>query len=102
MQVEDDKIDVKDNEFLRQFEAHVNGRLVALEYSLHPRKIFLTKFRIDEDLKRNGLEQKFFKAVFDILVEKDIRVMPTCPDVARFFRAHRRQYRDLLPVGINI
>jgi hypothetical protein len=38
------KMEIKDNELLRQFEITTDTGLVAIEYSLQDRKIFLTKF----------------------------------------------------------
>ena len=37
-------MEIKDNELLRQFETQTDQGLVAIEYSLQDRKIFLTKF----------------------------------------------------------
>lgn len=93
---------IKDNDFLRQFETRINGEFVNLEYSLQPRKIFLTKFIMSAALREKGYEKKFLKAVFDRLSEQHIRVVPTSPEVAKFFKANKREYRSLLPIGISI
>ena len=37
-------MEIKDNELLRQFEIITETGLVAIEYSIHERKLFLTKF----------------------------------------------------------
>lgn len=97
-----DDFEVKDNDFLRQFEARVDDQLIKLEYTEQPRKIFLTKFVITDQLKAQGYGEKFLEAVFDRFLEKQYRVMPTCPEVTRFFKSHKRKYKKLLPVGINI
>ena len=97
----DVELEIKDNDFLRQFETRIDGQLVKLEYSLHPRKIFLTKFVMNENLKNCGYDQKFMERVFDKLSEQKIRVVPTCPEVKRFFKANKRKYKSLLPIGIN-
>ena len=42
------------------------------------------------------------EAVLEEIKDRNTRVMPTSPDVAKFMRKNRRKYKDLLPVGINI
>ena len=37
-------MEIKDNELLRQFEIITETGLVAIEYSIQERKLFLTKF----------------------------------------------------------
>ena len=37
-------MEIKDNELLRQFEIITSTGLVAIEYSIQERKLFLTKF----------------------------------------------------------
>lgn len=98
----DENFEVKDNEFLRQFETRIEGKFVTLEYSAQPRQIFLTKFVMDDSLKKRGFDQKFLKAIFDKLSDDRKRVVPTCPQVTQFFKAHKREYRELLPTGLNI
>ena len=39
-------ISINDNNFLRQFEVEINGKLAKVEYALQERKIFLTKIFI--------------------------------------------------------
>lgn len=101
MKVEE-KLEVKDNEFLRQFESEIDGEFVKLEYSSQPRNIFLTKFVISDSLIKRGVDQEFLTAVFDMLLDEEKRVLPTCPQVTRFYKAHKRKYRALLPTGINM
>lgn len=96
------ELDIKDNEFLRQFEFHLNGELARIEYSLQERKIFLTKIEIPETLKKNGYSDSFIAAVFDIIKDRNISLVPTCTEITSFLRNNRRKYKNLLPVGINI
>ena len=39
----DSKLELQNNEFLRQFETLVNGQLARIEYAEQEKKIFLTK-----------------------------------------------------------
>ncbi len=96
------EISVTDNEFLRQFETQLEGELAIIEYSSQDRKIFLTKLVMSDQLKEKGYLDPFIAKVLDVIKEREVRVMPTSPAVARFMRKHRRKYKDMLPVGINI
>ncbi len=99
---ENENFEIKDNEFLRQFETQIDGKLIKLEYSAQPRKIFLTKFVISDEFRTKGFDRQFLEAIFDKLIAENYRVVPTCPEVASFYKAHRRKYRELLPTGITI
>lgn len=89
-----------DNEFLRQFETTIDNKLAKIEYSLQDRKIFLTKIDMPEgsEDQMNG----FIKAVFENIEERNISLVPTSREIAKFMRSNRRKYKKLLPVGINI
>ncbi|MDR9456100.1 MAG: N-acetyltransferase [Salegentibacter sp.] len=100
MNAEDLKI--TDNEFLRQFEVSINNELAAIEYVQQERKIFLTKLQMSDVLKEQGYMEPFIKAVLEEIKERNTRVMPTSPEVAKYMRKNKRLYKDLLPVGINI
>ena len=98
----DTQLSITDNEFLRQFESEIEGELVKIEYSQQDRKIFLTKLVMNQELREKGYLEPFIENVLDIIKERDTRVMPTSPVVAKFMRKNRRKYKSLLPVGINI
>ncbi|HLS30442.1 MAG TPA: N-acetyltransferase [Flavobacteriaceae bacterium] len=99
----DEVFEIKNNEFLRQFEAEIEGELITLEYSEQPRQIFLTKLSVNEEMKLRGDDQVFLRSLFDKFTEENqTRIMPTCPEVREFFKAHKREYRGLLPTGINL
>lgn len=89
------------NEFLRQFEIEVNNSLARIEYSKQERKIFLTKIHIPEEIKDDTFEDAFIVKVLEFISEKNLRVVPTSPKIARFVRSNRR-YKQLLPVGIKL
>ena len=93
---------VTDNEFQRQFECNIEGELACIEYSQQDRKIFLTKVGMSEGLREKGYFEIFLSNVLEEIRERNTRVVPTSPDIAKFMRKNRRKYKDLLPVGINI
>lgn len=96
------ELSVTDNEFLRQFECEIDGDLAKIEYSEQDRKIFLTKLVMSEELKQKGYMEPFISKVLEIIKERNTRVMPTSPAVVRYMKKHRRKYKEMLPVGINI
>ena len=92
---------IKDNSFLRQFEARIDGHLAKIEYSSQERKIFLTKLVIPEAISREDFREDSIKAVLHHIQEQNLRVVPTSPQIAGFLRKNR-QYKEMLPVGIRI
>lgn len=90
-----------DNDFLRQFELKIENELAKIEYSLQERKIFLTKIVIPSKIKSESIEDDFLNMVFNNIKERNISVVPTSPEIAKFMRRNRK-YKSLLPVGIRI
>ena len=93
-------IEVTDNEFLRQFEATFENKMAKMEYSLQERKIFLTKIQMPEGTEDHMND--FIVAVFNEVRKREISLVPTSTEIAKFMRSNRRKYKKLLPVGINI
>lgn len=90
-----------DNEFLRQFELNVENKMAIVEYALQERKIFLTKLIIPETIRTKEFELEFIDMVFSNIKERNISVVPTSPEIAKFVRGNRK-YKRMLPVGIRI
>lgn len=93
-------MEIKDNELLRQFEIVTDTGLVAIEYSLQERKIFLTRFCENENLDVD-LQDEFIKNVLAIAEERKLKVVPTHLRLIKFFRKNRR-YQEMLPPGLKI
>ena len=93
-------IELTDNEFLRQFEATFDDKMAKIEYSLQERKIFLTKISMPEGTEEHMND--FIVSVFNEVEDRNISLVPTSPEIAKFMRSNRRKYKKLLPVGINI
>ncbi len=98
----DVELEIIDNEFLRQFETTIEGQKAKIEYAQQERKIFLTKLIMSEEHLEKGYGEDFIVAVFNVIQERNIRLVPTSPIIAKFMRKNRRKYKDLLPVGINL
>ncbi|MCT4630033.1 N-acetyltransferase [Winogradskyella sp.] len=94
-------VELIDNDFLRQYELKVENDMAIIEYSLQERKIFLTKLVIPETIKSMEFKKEFLEMVFDDIKERNISVVPTSPEIAKFVRSNRK-YKRMLPVGIRI
>ncbi|WP_147677947.1 GNAT family N-acetyltransferase [Algibacter pacificus] len=93
--------ELNDNDFLRQFEIKIDDHLAIIEYSLQERKIFLTKLIVPEEIEDENFKKDFLTAVFEQIAERNLSVMPTCPEIAKFVRGNRK-YKRMLPVGVRI
>ncbi|MBL7559371.1 N-acetyltransferase [Olleya sp. YSTF-M6] len=96
-----DAAELVDNEFLRQFELKIDDHFAKIEYSLQERKIFLTKLILPEPLNNEEFISEFLKTVLDTMEDRNLSVVPTSPEIAKFIRRNRR-YKKLLPVGLRI
>jgi hypothetical protein len=90
------------NEFQRQFEMETEKGLMSLEYQEQTRKFFLTKLNLPSEFDDQDLIDHFLREVLNTFDDERISVMPTSPDVAQFFKRNKKQYKNLLPVGISI
>ncbi|AUS04191.1 N-acetyltransferase [Pseudotamlana carrageenivorans] len=90
-----------DNDFLRQYELKIDDHLAKIEYSLQERKIFLTKLVIPESITNDDFKKEFLALVFDQIQERNLSVVPTSPEIAKFMRSNRK-YKRMLPVGVRI
>ncbi|MGQ2982511.1 GNAT family N-acetyltransferase [Flavobacterium sp.] len=94
-------MEIKDNVFSRQFETTIHGKMLSVEYSIQERKLFLTKVNVPEGIEEEPIVTELLKEIMDIAEEKRMKVMPTHPKVAAFFRKNPR-YKELLPPGIRL
>ncbi len=95
------EISITNNSFLRQYETTVDNVLAKIEYAVQEKKIFLTKLIIPIEVTQEGFKEAFIVAVLEDIKEKELRVVPTSPEIASFVRKNR-QYKEMLPVGIRI
>ena len=96
-----DAAELIDNDFLRQFEIKIDDQLAKIEYSLQDRKIFLTKLIIPQGITDEDFRKDFLVAVFEQIEERNLSVVPTSPEIAKFVRGNRK-YKRMLPVGVRI
>lgn len=96
-----DVAELVDNDFLRQYEIKFDDHLAKIEYSLQDRKIFLTKLIIPDAIQGDQFKKEFLCAVFEQIEERNLSVVPTSPEIAKFVRSNRK-YKRMLPVGLII
>lgn len=94
-------MEIKDNEFSRQFETLADGQLVTVEYSFQERKIFLTRINLPDNFEDEELLNNFLRKILEISEERKLKVVPINPRIASFFRKNPI-YKELLPPGIKI
>ena len=93
--------DLDNNKFLRQFELTQGNLMARIEYAEQERKIFLTKLIGPKEIDSLNFKNKFITLVLDYVSEKNMKVVPTSPDIAGFLRKNK-SYKHLLPVGIKL
>ena len=93
--------DLDNNKFLRQFELTQGNAMARIEYAEQERKIFLTKLIVPEEIDSLNFKNKFISLVLDYVSERNMKVVPTSPDIAGFLRKNK-SYKHLLPVGIKL
>jgi len=92
---------INNNEFLRQYETKIDGKLAKIEYASQERKVFLTKLVIPEEVTDPEFKDEFIRTVLRSIEERNLSVVPTSPQIAGFLRKHK-EFKGLLPVGIRI
>ena len=95
------QLTLENNDFLRQFEVIIDSSMARIEYAEQERKIFLTKLIFPENIDASKYKDEFIKLVLDHVAERNLKVVPTSPEIAGFLRKNKR-YKDLLPVGIKL
>lgn len=95
------QLTLENNDFLRQFEVMFDDSMARIEYAEQERKIFLTKLIVPENITSSKFKDDFIKLVLDHIAERNLKVVPTSPEIAGFLRKNKR-YKELLPVGIKL
>ena len=87
-------LNIKDNNFLRQFEVNIDGQLAKVEYALQERKIFLTKIILPENTS-DEFKEAFLIEIFEIIKDRKLRMMPTSSEIKTFLKS-KREYRIII------
>tara|TARA_A100001015_G_scaffold103592_1_gene115008 strand:- start:2997 stop:3287 length:291 start_codon:yes stop_codon:yes gene_type:complete len=93
-------LNINDNNFLRQFEVNIDDQLAKVEYALQERKIFLTKIILPEN-STDEFKEAFLIEIFEIIKDRKLRMMPTSSEIKTFLKS-KREYMELLPIGVRL
>ncbi len=78
------------------YEILVDGRRAGIAaYEIAPGEIVFTHTEVDPAYGGRGLGSRLAAAALDDARERDLRVRPRCPFIARYILEHG-EYRDLL------
>ncbi len=90
-------VTVTDNPAENRYEAEVDGRLAGVaEYDLRPGIIVFTHTEVGDEFGGRGVGSALVSWALDDVRRSGLRVVPRCPFVAAYMRAHAERYGDLL------
>ncbi len=97
---EDAAIDLRDDAASQRYEARLDGELAGwIEYELADGRLVLVHTEVPPAFSGRGIAARLAAFALDDIRARDLRVVPRCPYVAAYIRAHPA-YRDLV-VGIR-
>lgn len=94
-------MDIIDNQEAKQYEMHVDGEIVRIEYIRALNKIYLTHTEVPRSFEGRGLGSQIVKSVLEDIDEKELILIPMCPFVAGYIKKHP-EWKKLVLRGINI
>jgi predicted GNAT family acetyltransferase len=95
----DDDLRVTDNPERHRFEAHLDGRVVAIStYRLVDDRIVFRHTETDDALEGRGIGSRLVREALDDVRGRNLRVTADCPFVSSWIDRHP-DYRDLLAAG---
>ncbi|HZU79909.1 MAG TPA: GNAT family N-acetyltransferase [Acidimicrobiales bacterium] len=86
---DDLQLQIADNPSASQFEATVDGRVVALAaYELRPGRIVFTHTEVADDYEGKGVGSALVREALRQAAERGLQIVPRCPFVADYLRRH--------------
>ncbi len=97
---EDAVIDLRDDVASQRYEARLGDELAGwIEYELAEGRLILVHTEVPHAFSGRGIAARLAAFALDDIRARDLRVVPRCPYVATYIRAHPA-YQDLV-VGIR-
>lgn len=90
-----------DNQEAKQYEMHVDGEIVRIEYIRALNKIYLTHTEVPPALEGRGLGSQIVKSALEDIDRRELTLIPMCPFVAGYIKKHP-EWKKLVLRGINI
>lgn len=80
---------VTDNTDKKRFELALHGRTAFVDYILTPNgKIYLTHTEVPPELEGQGVGGRLVSSVLQVIDERALDLIPTCPFVISYLRRH--------------
>ncbi|MCD7899284.1 MAG: N-acetyltransferase [Bacteroides sp.] len=90
------------NESKSQYEFHVDSYIPKIEYVINKdNDIFLTHTEVHPAISGKGIGTQLVKKTLTDIDNKDMKVVPLCPFVASYIKAHP-EWMHLVKEGISI
>lgn len=93
----DANVTVSNNISLQRFEAWVAGYQATLEYDIRGQSIVFKHTEVPKPIERNGIGSALARAGLDYATEHGLTVVPLCPFVEHYIRAHPEYLRLVEP-----
>jgi predicted GNAT family acetyltransferase len=72
----------------KRFEVTVEGHLAMVQYIETTHNITFTHTEVPRALEGQGIGGRLAKTALDYALEKNLKILPTCPFVAAYIRRH--------------
>ncbi len=82
MDIDQDKVTVRDNEAEERYEAAIDGHVARLEYERTGDRIELIHTEVPVELEGHGIAAKLARTALEDARAKRLAVVPLCPYVA--------------------
>ena len=92
------RIDVRDNPAKSRFEAHLDGAVAIVAYTLDGDRITLAHTVVPHELEGRGVGSALVAAALASARERGLKVVPLCSFVAAYMKRHP-ETADLLASG---
>jgi predicted GNAT family acetyltransferase len=87
--------DVKDNPAKGRFELEEEGQTAFADYRRSGDVLVIPHVEAPMALRGNGTAGRLMQGLLDIVRERGLKVVPSCPYAAAYIQRHKH-YRDLL------
>jgi predicted GNAT family acetyltransferase len=92
------EVEIINNPDESRFEAHVEGQLAVLDYRQDEEKIIYIHTGVPAEIEARGIGTKLAKTGLEYARDNGLDVIPLCPFVAAYIRAHP-EYQSLVRHG---
>lgn len=81
-----------------RFELVVDDEVAGfIDYTVAGKRIVLRHTEIDQAREGQGLGGKLAEAAFDLIAERELEVVPTCPFIAKWLHRHPERVAQVTP-----